>query len=233
MLLSSFNWLSADSDANQYPEPTGARRMNNDVWERFEAMLLVQAPSLLATFRPPATEAQIAEAESAMGVQFPAEIRCAYLRHDGSNHRDGTQEGLFFPPFNWWACIADMLRDWQMKVELRNDAIREFDESFFPVADASWDELRIAPVWWNEKWIPIGLSGTSTSVYFDLDPAPKGTRGQLFLDDGMQEAFWCSNALIHYLEQLIALVENGKLVYRGGWVWTSTGELANDLNEVA
>lgn len=117
-----------------------------------------------------------------------------------------------------------------MTKEVSDDARRELDEeSMFPVADASWDELKIAPVWWNEKWIPIGLSGTSTSVYFDLDPAPKGACGQLFEDSGMQEAFWYSNGFDHYLEQLIELVDTGLLIYQGGWVWASTGELANDL----
>ena len=59
--------------------------MTSSVWDRFEAMLLEHAPTLIATLLPPATEAQIALAELNLGVQFPEEIRRVYLRQDGSN----------------------------------------------------------------------------------------------------------------------------------------------------
>jgi cell wall assembly regulator SMI1 len=52
------------------------------IWDRFESMLTEHAPDLLASLRLPATEAQIDAAESKLGVQFPAEIRRAYLRHN-------------------------------------------------------------------------------------------------------------------------------------------------------
>lgn len=204
--------------------------MTNSIWDSFELMLKTHAPALLASLRPPATEAQIAAAESKLGVQFPAEIRRAYSRHDGSDHREGTSEGMFFAPFNWWSRLDDVVSYWQMKVELRDDALRELDESLFPVADPSWDELKIAPVWWNEKWIPIGLSGTSTSVYFDLDPAAKGTFGQLIRDDGMQDAEWVCDGFDHYLELLIQRVESGRLAYRDRWVFAATGEPVYEWN---
>jgi cell wall assembly regulator SMI1 len=49
-------------------------------------MLTAHAPDLLASLRPPATEAQIDAAESKLGVQSPAEIRRAYSRHDARSH---------------------------------------------------------------------------------------------------------------------------------------------------
>lgn len=201
--------------------------MKKDVWERFEAMLQAHAPDLLATFRPPATAAQIAEAEAAMGVQFPEEIRHAYLRHDGAEHRDGTQDGWLFVPFNWWAPLSEALSYWQMKMEVRDSLAQETHTTLFPEANSKWDSEKIAPVWWNEKWIPIGLSGTPTSTYVDLDPAPQGTHGQLIDDSGMQEAVWLSSGLDHYLELLIERVESGRLIYRGEWISTSTDESVN------
>jgi cell wall assembly regulator SMI1 len=194
-------------------------KMTNSIWDRFELMLKTHAPALLASLRPPATEAQIAAAESKLGVQFPAEIRRAY-----------SSEGMFFAPFNWWACLDDVLHNWQMTKGVSDDARRELDESLFPVADSSWDELKIAPVWWNERWIPIGLSGTSTSVYFDLDPAAKGTFGQLIRDDGMQDAEWVCDGFDHYLELLIQRVESGRIAYRDRWVFSATGEPVYEWN---
>jgi cell wall assembly regulator SMI1 len=202
--------------------------MTDDVWDRFEAMLQVRAPALLASLRPPATEAQIALAESQLGVKLPAQVRRAYLRHNGSSHSDGTNDGWLFVCFNWWASLDEIVQYWQMKVELTIDLRKEDDGTLFPVRDAYWDDLKIAPVWWSEKWIPIGLSGTPSSTYIDLDPAPKGTLGQLLRDTGMGEPSWLSSGLDHYLELLIERVESGRLIFRDGWVWTSTDEPVYD-----
>jgi cell wall assembly regulator SMI1 len=204
------------------------RDMTGEVWDRFEAMLLAEAPALLATLRPPATEGQIAAAESSLSVQFPAEIRQAYLRHDGSNHREGTQDGWLFVSSNWWACLADMVSNWQTMVELSNNERQDPNTTLFPAADSTWDELKIAPVWWNEKWIPIGLSGTSDRTYIDLDPAPCGSFGQLFGDGGTGDTQWLSTGLNHYLELLIQRVGSGRLIFRDQWIWKSTGEPVYD-----
>jgi cell wall assembly regulator SMI1 len=204
--------------------------MTDDLWDRFEAMLGAHAPDLLASLRPPANEAQIAATEAKLGVTFPAEVRCAYLRHDGSTHQDGTQQGWFFTSSNWWACLEEMEVNWEMKVDVSNDARKYPDSSLFPIPDVTWDDLKIAPVWWSEKWIPIGHSMTGPSIYIDLDPAPKGTIGQLINDGGMQDAELISNSLDHYLESLIKRVESGLLIYRGGWMWTATNDFVRAWN---
>jgi cell wall assembly regulator SMI1 len=203
--------------------------MTDDVWDRFEAMLLVHAPALLASLRPPATQAQITLAESKLGVEFPAQIRQAYLRHDGSSHREDMEGGKLFVCFKWWASLDEMVQNWQMKVEVLADFRKQkYSELVLPIRDSSWSDLKIAPVWWNEKWIPIGLSNTPESTYIDLDPAPKGTLGQILEDGGTGDASWLSSGLNHYLELLIERVESGRLIFRDGWVWTSTNEPVYD-----
>jgi cell wall assembly regulator SMI1 len=206
--------------------------MTITIWDRFEAMLIAHAPNLLGTLRPPATEAQIALAESELGVQLPEDIRRAYLRHDGSNHREGTQDGWLFVPSNWWASLADMVSNWKMMVEVSNDERQDPNTTLFPTADSTWDALKIAPIWWNEKWIPIGLSGTPSSTYIDLDPAPCGSFGQLFSDAGTGDTQWLSTGLDHYLELLIQRVESGRIIFRDRWIWTSTGEGVYDWDLV-
>jgi cell wall assembly regulator SMI1 len=202
--------------------------MTDDVWERFEAMLQVHAPALLASLNPPATEVQIALAESKLGVELPAQVRRAYLRHNGSSHSDGTNDGWLFVCFNWWASLDELVQNWQMMIELVTELKEKDDGTLFPVWDTDWDDLKIAPVWWNEKRIPIGLSGTPSSTYIDLDPAPKGTLGQLLSDEGMGDPGWLSSGLDHYLELLIERVESGRLIFRDGWVWKSTDESVYD-----
>ncbi|MFI6515561.1 SMI1/KNR4 family protein [Spirillospora sp. NPDC050679] len=54
-------------------------------WERIEAWLQVHAQASTALLRPPADEADIAEAEAAMGVEFPATLKAWYRLHDGAD----------------------------------------------------------------------------------------------------------------------------------------------------
>ena len=192
--------------------------MNVDVWGRFEAMLQMHAPALLAVLNPPASEKQIAEAEAAMNVTFPEEIRAAYLRHDGTSHDEATGATcLFFYPMNWWASLSEMVYYWHHCVRVSESLRANDPNGFFPTQEPWWDDLKVRPVWWSEKWIPIGLSGTATSVYFDLAPAKQGSIGQLINDDGMQDPQWIANSLNHYLETLIDRVERGVVVFGEGW----------------
>lgn len=191
--------------------------MNDDIWHRFETMLLAHAPPLFAGLNAPATEAQVAAAEDVMGVIFPAEVRIAYLRHDGTSReaRIGASRQFFFP-MNWWASLAEMVDNWQMKVSVCKEL--QHPEMAFPSYEPWWDDLEVRPVWWDKKWIPIGLSDTATSVYFDLNPAPKGTGGQLIVDHGMQDPYVIASGLNHYLETLTDRVERKLLIFREGWV---------------
>jgi internalin A len=197
--------------------------MSSAIWDRFEKMLAVHAPRALALLNPPATAVQIGEAEHDMGVFFPDDIRAAYLRHDGAL-TDGNlgpsclvSSCRLFYPMNWWASLSEMVQHWHMKREVSTDLRRSDPDGFFPLYEPWWDDLKVKPVWWNEKWMPIGLSETPSSVYFDLDPAPKGTIGQLIKDGGMQEASVIATSLNHYLEMLIDRVERKVLVFGDGW----------------
>ena len=192
--------------------------MSSDIWDRFEAMLQANAPALLATLNPPASEERIAEAEVEMAVIFPEEIRAAYLRHDGTSHAGQIGAScLLFYPMNWWANLEEVVDNWQMKVRVSESLRNDDSRGYFPTYNPWWDDLKVCPVWWNPKWVPIGLSGTATSVYVDLEPAPKGTIGQLIADDGMQEASVIASGLNHYLEMLIDRVERKVLVFGEGW----------------
>lgn len=52
-------------------------------WELFGAWLCEHAPLSYGLLRPGAADAQIDEAEQAIGVRFPPELRVLYRIHDG------------------------------------------------------------------------------------------------------------------------------------------------------
>lgn len=192
-----------------------------DLWERFEAMLTAQSPALLASLRPGATMEQIEAAEQTMQVQLPADVRYAYLRHDG------TGEPLF-PPFCHWASLTEMVEKLAWSREYDAEMRLEYPDQYGPPFDY-WDTQKVKPIAGNDLWIPIGLSNTSTTVCIDLDPAPKGVVGQLIVDHGMCEPYELASSFDQFLAFLIDRVERGILIYRDWqWVWTETDDSTFD-----
>ena len=57
---------------------------SNQLWSRYEAVLKKYNPLGYATLQDPATESEIKEAEQAMKVRFPKELKDAYRRHNGT-----------------------------------------------------------------------------------------------------------------------------------------------------
>jgi cell wall assembly regulator SMI1 len=211
--------------------------MDHDLWSRVEAALGTYAPCVLNSLRPAASEAQISAAEAALGVQLPAEVRAAYMRHDGSASTATWPlrfDGMLFPPFCSWASLAEMVEHHQGWVGSHDRLSRERDSEYlFPAYDPSWDMLKVRPVWYDPARIPIGVTNTTSTVFLDLAPAPAGVVGQLIKDHGMGEASWLADGLNDFLEGLIVRLESGRLIYREGWVWADINEMVHDWNRVA
>src|SRR3712207_8524642 len=54
-------------------------------WARIERWLAEFAPDVLKSLQPAATEEQISNAEAALGVTLPEEVRASYRIHDGQS----------------------------------------------------------------------------------------------------------------------------------------------------
>jgi cell wall assembly regulator SMI1 len=137
-------------------------------WDRIETWLRSNAPQMLDTLRPGATEGQVAEAEQSLGVTFPEPMRQSYLIHDGQSSEG---EGLI----DAWEFLSleRMKAEWKVWKDLLDGG--EFRGL------ASHPESGIRPDWWNARWIPLTYSGSGDHHSLDLDPAPGGTPGQILL----------------------------------------------------
>ena len=60
-----------------------------DLWERLETYLKSHAPGVLEFLNPPATENQIREAETVLGVSFPADLIASLRIHNGQPEETG------------------------------------------------------------------------------------------------------------------------------------------------
>ena len=180
---------------------------------RLEAALQRHAPSVYAGLRPPASDAQIAVAERALGVTLPEDVRAAYRWHDGC-----ASELSIFVDVTQWCSLEEMANNWAMMVRV-STANREITPGNYPEPAPWWDELKVKPVWWNQRWVPIGTSTTSSSIYVDLDPAPAGIGGQLIADDGMIDARVMAPSLKSFFRNLAAYLEEGRLSEGADGTW--------------
>lgn len=124
------------------------------------------------TFNTGASETDIAAAETALGLAFPADLREYLLLANGERW---NSHGLI----GGWRLLE--LESIVQEAQTMRDLAAEgaFDDNTNEATPA------IKGLWWNPRWIPIVTSGSGHFFCVDLDPGPQGTVGQviLFLHD--------------------------------------------------
>jgi cell wall assembly regulator SMI1 len=172
------------------------------VWDRIHVWLAANAPVVLATLRPGASEDEIRAAEREMGVALPEDVKACYRIHDG-------QEGRVPPGFlyGWGLLPLARVRKWQRTL------VRL-------VEGGDFDGLKGAPMgpvrddWYHPAWIPITSNTLGDAFCLDLAPAPGGDVGQVIIwyhdytNRGVTErsfALW----LAHFADEL----ESGRWSY--------------------
>jgi cell wall assembly regulator SMI1 len=206
-----------------------------NIWNRFEAMLAKHAAALLGALRPPASMAQIHSVEAAVECELPDDVRAAYMRHNGSISAEQLRSNasVLFGSLCWWASLEEVVTHHRSWLECLDDALQNTERVYvLPPCEPFWDDLKIRPGWYDKQRIPVGVSNTMNSVFVDMNPAPKGTIGQLLADTGMGEPVLIAEGFNHFLEMLIERVERGVLVFREGWMWADINEPVYDWNRV-
>ncbi len=137
-------------------------------WERIEAWLMAQLPAINVGLNTGANASQIVAAEVALGVHFPADVRDAYLRHNG-------QEDTVYAIYDHWAwySLALVVSQWRAEMAL-------YDAGEFQEADAVVrPDGPVRQVWWHPHWIPLAGNASGDYVCLDLAPAAEGSIGQI------------------------------------------------------
>ncbi|WP_020467824.1 SMI1/KNR4 family protein [Zavarzinella formosa] len=111
------------------------------------------------SFGPGASPEAFAEAEAALGVALPADVREAFALHD---------------PF--WLPVKDELLSLAEIVNIWNHYVGDWSRE--PWGAGNTPEGPIRPDWWNRRWIPITFN-QGNCHFLDLDPAEGGTLGQV------------------------------------------------------
>lgn len=135
-------------------------------WERLEAWLKANNPSLLADLNPPATDADIRELEKKLGVKLPVDFVECLKVHDGQR---GRGDWLF--DGNEFLSTRNILMSWSAWTDLLEDG--DFD------GKVSRPAAGIQPGWWVKGWIPFATNGGGDYLCLDLSPSSSGSAGQV------------------------------------------------------
>ncbi len=137
-------------------------------WARIERWLAESAPDVLHSLRAGAPDEQISNAEAALGVTLPEDVRTSYRMHDGQSP-DGP--GLVDA---WeFLSLSRMVEEWRIWKGLLDGG---------DLAEAkSEPEEGVADDWWSPKWVPLTYSGSGDHHCLDLAPTPDGEVGQIIL----------------------------------------------------
>ena len=106
-------------------------------WGRIDRWLASHAPPLAGRPGKPATQAAIARAEAAMGVELPDDVRASYMIHDGLDIFGLFTYGIYIP-------LEEVLR----AHEFWRDSLEEDENNSLP-AEESRPEGPIRNVWFR------------------------------------------------------------------------------------
>src|SRR5262245_49372290 len=141
-----------------------------DVWDRIHRWLGANAPEVLESLQPGASDAAIGQVEAALGVTLPEDVKAAYRIHDG-------QAGSMPPGFLYcweWLSLERMLSTWKCGKDL-------LDNGTFSAEVKSHPTGPIRDDWWHPKWVPVTCDGGASHHCLDLAPKRGGVVGQVIL----------------------------------------------------
>jgi cell wall assembly regulator SMI1 len=177
----------------------------HDFMEMIERILTPEFPDLIASLRPPATEAQIARVETVIGRALPEDYKELYRLHNGASDING----LFFGPS--FIDLEQVERNWRMWDELSHDeTLWELDLDCTSIPHGWIQERYIC-----QGWIPFASNGDGNYLGVDLDPGPEGIYGQVInFGRDEEEKYVIAPNLTLFFQLMAALLEHGN--YRVG-----------------
>ena len=172
----------------------------NKEFDKFKQWLSLNYSDGLLDLNPPATQAQIEELTSTLGVDLPNDFIHVLKIHNGQKGESAwlfdSQEFLstdrIIEEFNIWKNLLD--KELQGKVSTPDDGVKN--------------------EWWNINWIPFTSDGCGDHYCLDLSPTATGTKGQiitLWYESSQREIV--SRSFSQWFEEYVLELNTGNLVY--------------------
>lgn len=122
---------------------------------------------------PPATAAEIEAFEAAIGQKLPKDVRESYRVYNGQCAGPGIVFGLVVEP------LRDCLVHWKTWAEGYQMNIDDGSAADMDAGCTSFPAGYVRQHYFNRGWIPLTYDSGGNHIGVDLNPGPKGTRGQV------------------------------------------------------
>ena len=198
-----------------------------DAWSRIGDWYRDNLPDAVASLRPGASAEAIAAAESAMGVQFPDDLKALHELADGSD----TDYPGQFDDGHWFMPLAQATEHYQMMLQFVDEQPVDNVDFWRSQIEDHIISVKgpVKPHIFSKHWIPFTTSEGAVHRYIDLDPAPGGKVGQVI--QHYPEA--CSHEVLadsvgDYLAQYADRLESGRFAMEYGSLVDSEADESSD-----
>jgi cell wall assembly regulator SMI1 len=124
---------------------------------------------------PSASDEQLREFEAAIGAKLPTDVRQSYRIYDGQCAGRGIIYGLAV------VSLSESLGHWQSWVEGYEMNLKDGTAADLDSGCSSFPDGHVRPVYFDKAWIPLTYDSGGNHIAVDLNPGPKGTRGQVIV----------------------------------------------------
>ena len=172
----------------------------NEKFEKFKQWLAFNYSDGLLDLNPPATNYEIEELTSTLGLELPEDFLCALKIHNGQKGESAwlfdSQEFLsthrIIEEFNTWKNLLNTKL--QGKIATSDEGVRND--------------------WWNTNWIPFTSNGCGDHYCLDLTPTSSGTKGQVItLWYELAEREIVAMSFTQWFEDYLEQLYSGELFY--------------------
>lgn len=184
-------------------QPATAPPSVAESWARIDEWFRAH-PEFQPRLRAPATEEQIAAAESVLGTRFPEDFRASLRIHDGQDDEPDCQ----------WLPVAHRLGSLASLVACWKDDRENYEEE----EDAEGEDRgRVFAVFDHPAHLPIAGSKywDYDRLLIDLNPGPKGKSGQIIAREDIELRF-VAPSFAHLLADVAAKIDQKNAVTRSG-----------------
>jgi len=172
----------------------------NEEFDKFKQWLSLNYRDGLVDLNPPATDAQIEELTTTLGVDLPKDFIDVLRIHNGQKGESAwlfdSQEFLsthrIIEEFNIWKNLLHS--ELQGKLSTADEGVKND--------------------WYNINWIPFTSDGCGNHYCFDLSPSPTGKKGQIItLWYESSERELVSGSFAQWFEEYVKELFTGELIY--------------------
>jgi cell wall assembly regulator SMI1 len=141
-------------------------------WKRLKNWSVTNLPQT-GNDSPPASAEQLQEFESAIGAKLPKDVRDSYRIYNGQCAGCGIIYHLAVEP------LQDCLAHWKTWVKGYGECLKDGTAESMDEGCSSFPDGFVRPVYFDSGWIPLTYDSGGNHIGIDLNPGPKGIRGQV------------------------------------------------------